>query len=277
MDSGRIIAQLDRVCLQPNAKSLSLPIHAGELIAVTGATASGKSHLLETLAGEASPASGKISKPKETHFCGDPVFPRRATPLSLAKASLPRGDSQRAVIVLNALQLTDLRDEPVARLTPGQMIAASLISCLVPEIGLSIIDGHLDLLDPWTLEGVMNLIHDDQETGKAFVISSNQPSLVEQCDQVVILRNEEAIFAGSIGELLTAAAPAELIIDCADPSAVQAMVDPFILSAKQSPGTLTITTHKGQAVAAQLLTHGYGAVKLVVLKEPTVKEALLTF
>ncbi len=266
---------LDRVCLKSGCRSLSFELRRGEMVAVMGPSASGKSHLLEICASESTPASGKVIQDGTVHFCGDPVFPRRATPMSLAKAVLPKQDNGRAVEVLATLGLLEWRDEPVSRLTPSQMIASALAAPLALETGTVIIDGHLDLLDPWTLEEVLDHLRRDRRAGKAILVSTNRSDIAERSDEVIVLRDEQAVFAGSIADLIARVGPTELEVECADPSAVQAMVEPFVVSARIEAGALHLSAHKGQALAARLLTHGYGRVVSVTIKSPTLTESLL--
>lgn len=269
------LVTLDRVCLKPNGKSLSFELRRGEMVVVLGPSASGKSHLLEICAGVSNPASGKVIQEGSVHFCGDPVFPRRATPLSLARSVLPKNDNGRAVEVLTTLSLLEWRDDSVTRLSPSQMIASTLAAPLSLESGAVVIDGHLDLLDPWTLDAVLDHLRRDRRAGKAVLLSTNRPDIVERADQAIILRDEEAVFAGSIAELTARLGPTELIVECDDPSAVQAMVEPFVVSARIEGSSLHLSAHKGQALAARLLTHGYGRVVSVTLKSPTLMESLL--
>lgn len=239
-----------------------------------GKAGSGKSHLLEVIAGETKPHAGTITTEADRHFCGDPIFPRRATPLSLAKKALDTENTQRIVIVLNALGLTDLRDVAVTKLTQSQIIACALIDGLMPEQGLTIIDGLLDLLDPWTLEAVYQVIQTDLELGKSFVFATHQPAFAERCDQLIVVRDQSTIFAGSVPKLIAETAPAQFTVECDDQSTVAAMVEPFAINIKKSPGRVVFTTHRNQSLAAKLLTHGYGNITAINVSEPTLRDAL---
>lgn len=268
------LASLDRVQLREQGKSLSLTILPGELIAVMGPTNSGKSDLLDFVSGERQPKSGTVDCNVPRVLCGDPAFPRRATPMSLAKAAADSPETQRMAVALTALGLAELRDTQVSRLTPSQMIATALIGALVPERGLVCIDGLLDLLDPWRRESVWRAIDDDLDLGKSFVIATNSPALAERCDQIVVVGGGNMVFAGTVAQLLADAGPTTFTVECDDQSAVAAMVEPFAINIKKSPGQVIFTSHCNQALAAHLLTYGYGAVKSVIATEPTVADAL---
>lgn len=268
------LASLDRIQIRDKGKSLSLRIAPGELIAVMGPTGAGKSDLLEVVAGERSPKSGTVECHLPRYLCSDPAFPRRATPMSLAKGASDSADTQRVVVALTALGLTDVRDTQVARLGPSQMIASTLIDGLVPESGLVIVDGLFDLLDPWRRDAVMQAVDDDLDLGKCYLFATNNPALAERCDQIVVVSEGSMVFAGTLAKLLSEAGPTTFTVECDDQTAVAAMVEPFALNIKKSPGQVVFTSHRNQALAAKLLTYGYGAVKSVVAAEPTVADAL---
>lgn len=270
------LAVLDRIQLRAKAKSLSIEIQSGEIIAIMGPAGGGKSHLLEVIAGAAKPADGKFTSEVPIHFCGDPIFPRRATPLSLARSAQSTKDNQRTIIVLNALGLTDVREQPVVRLSQSQMIACTLIEGLIPESGITLIDGLLDLLDPWILDRTLRVMLDDLELGKSYLFATHQPPLAERADQLILVKEQSMVFAGSIPDLIARTKPAEFIIECDDNSTVAALVEPFAISIKKSPGRIVFTTHRGQSLAAKLLTHGYGPIRTITVNQPTLADALKT-
>ena len=98
----------------------------------------------------------------------------------------------------------------------------------------------------------------DLELGKSYVVATHQPALAERCDQLVVVKNQSMAFAGSVPQLIAETAPATFTVECDDQSAVAAMVEPFALNIKKSPGGVVFTTHRNQSLAARLLTHGYG-------------------
>jgi hypothetical protein len=53
------------------------------------------------------------------------------------------------------------------------------------------------------------------------------------------------------------------------------MVEPFVTSVRVSGRRLVMQAEDGQEVAARLLTNGYGLVRSVVVKEPSLEEALI--
>ncbi|MCH8980136.1 MAG: hypothetical protein IH945_12975, partial [Armatimonadetes bacterium] len=51
--------------------------------------------------------------------------------------------------------------------------------------------------------------------------------------------------------------------------------EPFVTGIRVSGRRLVLQTEDGQEVAARLLTQGYGVVRSVVVKEPSLEEALI--
>ncbi len=271
------VLRLESVAFRPDGRTLSLEVYPGEVYAVMGRPSSGKSRLLECIAGSAKPSKGRVVV--ET----DVVFPerisrlKRTTPLGIGKAALRRGDSGRLVGALTALSLSGCRDKPFGQLTPSQILAASLLPCFVQETPLAVIDGDLDTMDVATLAQVLDMIQDEAEGGRSFIIATGRPDVATAAGQVVLLRDGEVSFAGTCRELIGACGPVDVTVDCSDSSVVANLVAPLVVSAKETERGLELSTHSGQALAAKLLTHGYGNVRTVVVREPTISEAVARF
>lgn len=274
MSSDKVLVRFSSVTFRPKGRTMSFEIRPGDNYAVMGPACSGKSRLAECALGEAEPEEGKVSSKCASVAPDDGPKNRRTTPLSLAKAAAKKADSERLVGALSALGLTEVRDRPIGQLTTGQLVACNLLPCFVQDSELVVIDGHLDVLDPWLLDRILDLIEDDVNNGRAYLIVTNQPAIAERLGHVIVLSGGEPVFAGSVRELIQSCRPAELTVECNDGTTVRGIAEPFSLSVKAAPGKLELTTHSGQGLAARLLTHGYGNVKSVIVREPTLAEAL---
>ncbi|MCB0825850.1 MAG: ATP-binding cassette domain-containing protein [Armatimonadetes bacterium] len=276
MTPGEPLLTFDRVALESERRTVSFQILPGDAYALMGSAASGKTKLLDIALKQSKPASGEVHYHADTITPADGAFGRRATPASLAKSFLKKGEHERITTTLTALGLWEVRDQTANSLTTGQIIACSLLGCFLVDDPLVIIDGHLDMLDPWLLEEVSELIEAERQAGRAFLISTNRPDIAERLGSIIVLRGSQALFAGTCRELIESVQASEITVELDDETTVATMVEPFTVSVKTSPGRLDITAHDGQALAAKLLTHGYGRVKSVVLREPTLEQALLT-
>lgn len=266
---------LDRLVLEEGRRSLSLEVLPGDRWAIVGPAGSGKTRLFDVLTGEAKPAAGSVLIDGEVAVAGPVAGGRRLTPERVARSVAGKDDSARIVQVLTALGLWDVMNEPLARLTSSQLVATEMISGLLSNAGLVLIDGQLDVLDPWVLESTMEALRLEADRGTAFMIATNQPELAERLGNLIVWRDSEARFAGTSRELVRNAKPVELLVETSDVTTVRTMVEPFCIEVRPTTGGLIITAPDGQALAARLLTHGYGSVKAVVVREVSFLEALL--
>ena len=74
----------------------------------------------------------------------------------LASALGPKGI--RVNDLLYTMRLGEVRTRPISELSPGQYAACELLGPLTSDASLLIIDGQLDMLDPWTLHSVLELM-----------------------------------------------------------------------------------------------------------------------
>jgi ABC-type uncharacterized transport system ATPase subunit len=118
-------------------------------------------------------------------------------------------------------------------------------------------------------------MREEGKAGRGFFIATQRPDLVESFGQLVALRAGESVFAGSVRELIGRSRPSTVHVTTDQPSTVRTMVEPLSVSVKVAPGRLEITAHNAQALAARLLTQGYGDVDSIVIQEPTVADALI--
>ncbi|MBS1709436.1 MAG: ATP-binding cassette domain-containing protein [Armatimonadetes bacterium] len=270
-----VVLSIDALVLAKGCRSLTLDLGPGDKLAVVGLSGSGKTQLAETVAGRAKPFSGEVVRRGAVVEAWHGGHNRRATPLSLAQKAQGGRDDGMCAQVLTALGLWDDREAAVANLPVGMMVACDLLPCLLAPADLAVIDGQLDLLDPWTLDRVLASVEELSGQGRSFVVVTNNLWLAERLGSLVVLRGCEAVYAGSVGDLVRRGRPSEVTVTTSDPSTAQSMADPFMLSIQKTADGLHLTAHDGQALAARLLTEGYGSVKAVVVKEPAFADVLL--
>jgi ABC-type multidrug transport system ATPase subunit len=265
---------MEGLALQPGGPTVTLSLATGGSLAVVGPGASGKSRLLRVLAGEERPAQGEarvmgtpwLSQPRE--------FSRRANPQALASRG-GRGRASIATEALLATRLWDVRSRPVSELSDSQVAACELLEPLTSGADLLLIDSALDRLDPWALRGTLDFMRGLRTSGAAVVASTHRPDLVAAMDLVVVLNGEQVRFAGSLPDLLHAATPHTLHVSTENAAGVRALVEPFTVNVEETERGLRLQAPEGQDLAARLLLEGYGDVRLVVVRPPTVEQALL--
>lgn len=261
--------------LAPGARSLSFELFAGDGYAVMGRSSSVKDAILDALKGKGKPVSGSLD-PGDGPVCPLEREPgRRHTPVSLAKKygdSVTKADLAE---VLSALGLWEARQTPVAHLSDALASACDLVPVFVSNASWALVDGEMDRLDPWIRESALGLVEGQMKRGKAFVIGTHLSTVVDRLGQIIVAGPTSALFAGPVGEFIASYEPQSLVVETDDPTSVRTMVEPFSLAIKATKTGLLIQAHKGQELAAKLLTEGYGSVRSVIVKEPSLLDALL--
>lgn len=268
------LLRVDSVSLQSSGPTLTLSLGPGRSIGVFGPAASGKSKLLRVLAGQERPAKGVVELKAPIAIADLRLVTRRVTPESIAKKLAGHGGANRVAEALAATRLWDVRKEMVANLSDAQLEALELLPILAGEAKLLVIDGHLDALDPWTLDSASSLLAQRLMNGAALVLASNRAEVSRRVDTIVALKDQRIVFAGTYADLERKHPVSELIVETHDQKGVRALVEPFEVTMTEVEGGVKMQASEGQKIAAKLLSEGYGDVKSVVIKRPTPEELL---
>lgn len=266
---------LDKYALASEGDLLNLELHGGDVYAVVGRAGSGKTLLLDTILGEEKPACGDVVVQGTVLSAQYSSGKSRSTPFGVAKGSANKENQRRIADVLAALGLWDARNVPLHKLTTGMVVACDLLPVLLSDADLVLIDGHLDLLDPWALDGAFEELFRLAEEKTAFLIATNRPELAERIGNIIVLSEGQVKYAGAVDSLVRSIEPTEIVVEADDLSTVTTMVEPFVTGVRVSGRRLVLQAEEGQEVAARLLTNGYGLVRSVVVKEPSLEEALI--
>jgi ABC-type multidrug transport system ATPase subunit len=271
---GELIG-LDHVAISPEGATVSMGIQAGQWVGIYGPAGSGKSALLNAIAGLERPARGVVSI-QTAAFQVQPIpNPRRTRALHLARGGRGPRFASVATEALMATRLWEHRNDLISQLSPSQRAAAELLPALTTNEPLIVLDENLDRLDPWAKQAVVKQFRQMREAGKTLIVATNQVDLAREFDIVLVVANRELKFAGSPEELIRTVKPHEVIVEADDQPGVRALVQPFSVSIQQCHGALRLEAAEGQQLSADLLLKGYGNVRAVVQKPPTFEEALL--
>jgi iron complex transport system ATP-binding protein len=184
-------------------------------VALIGPNGSGKTTLLRALAGIEGGAAG-TEIDGVTLASAPPA--RRAELLGFLPASrevrwpipvrdvialgLVQRDDARVAELLALLQLTELAERPVDRLSTGERARALLGRALASRPGLLLLDEPLSNLDPaWVLR-TLNLLDEVARSGSSLVLALHDLSLLHRFDRVWMLDR---------GRLVADLAPAALL------------------------------------------------------------------
>lgn len=248
---------------QPKARSFRLEIDAGSRLAIMGRAASGKTRLLQAVAGAA-------KRNLSVHFPGVHSLSGRTTPQQLVKP----GGSDHAAIVLSMLHLWEVRKSPIINLTEGQRRAALLASILHVRTGVILLDDDiLDRIDPWSRQKAVDALL-ELPSQVAILVATNLPEIGQAFPRMIVLGSRGLVFEGEPEALLTGMTPIQYQIKSQDREAVRAMVEPFQLNIAVNQDGIQFSARENQNVAVDLLLKGYGTVDSVMVKSPTFAEAL---
>jgi ABC-type multidrug transport system ATPase subunit len=196
------------------------------------------------------------------------------TPQALAKRHAPAGQAQSITDALSSTGLWDSRAKPVTDLSPTQLAACELVPVFASRPDVIVIDGLLERLDAWTRDSVLDGFRRELQRGAVVVAATNDLDLIAEFDVALVMVANRVAFAGPLDALLREATESELTVETTNQEGVRALVAPFEISIQSTPGGLRMQATEGQAIAAKLLMEGYGDVKLVTLRPPTLADAV---
>jgi lipoprotein-releasing system ATP-binding protein len=199
-------------------KGVNLTVHAGELVAIVGASGVGKSTLLHLLGALDRPTAGRVT------FRGEELFSRTDAELcrfrrdevgfvfqlynllaefsALENAMLPALIQRRPAAEARERALEALRDVGLAErvahrpgeLSGGEQQRVALARALVGRPAMVLADEPTGNLDPKTSEGVFELLARLQaERGLTFVIATHNLELARRADRLVRLVDGRAV------------------------------------------------------------------------------------
>lgn len=260
---------LDGLALKSDGPTLTLAVRAGEAVAIMGPTGAGKMALLRACAARERPTRGRVNALGEFAVIGDGLG-RRGKPSTVAKAT----GHPKANDLLLSLGLAAVRNEPLADLAPGHRAAVELLPVLLSGAPLLALGGALDRLDPWAFAAAWEGLRVTRERGAAALLVTHRPEVAALCDTVIVLRERTVRFAGTVEALRRLGPPHELRVTTERQIGVRALVSPFEVRIEETPEGLRMEARDGQELAARLLTQGYGDVRYLVCRGPTVEEGL---
>lgn len=192
---------------------VNLDLAAGELVAITGRSGSGKSSLLNVAGGLVRPSSGTV-RVDGAELGGlsaaELAAARRrsvgyvfqdlnliSTLTAVENASLPlelEGMSVRdardlATAALASVGVGDLVDRFPEEMSGGQRQRVAIARGLVGDRRLLLADEPTGALDEVTAEGVMHVLRSECDRGAACLLVTHDPSLAAWADRVVRLRD----------------------------------------------------------------------------------------
>jgi ABC-2 type transport system ATP-binding protein len=201
--------------------ALSFAVPRGTTVALLGGNGAGKTTTISMLLGVLLPSAGSI------FVLGQDMLKKRHQVLPKINFSSPyvdlphrltvrenlvvyghlyrlRNVQARVEAVGRALELTDLLDKPLGRLSAGQKTRAALAKALLNDPELLLLDEPTASLDPDTADWVRGLLTDYQrQTGATILLASHNMAEVERmCDDVLMMRQGRIVDSGPPADLI---------------------------------------------------------------------------
>jgi ABC-2 type transport system ATP-binding protein len=197
---------------------VSFDVESGEIFGLLGPNGAGKTTSIRIILDIFKPDSGKVSilggemsedkknrigyLPEERRMYQDIPLERCLVYLATLKG-LEETDARNKVAgFLERFDLADARKKKVKELSKGMQQKAQLITTLIHEPTLVIIDEPFSALDPVNTQMVKDLLREERAKGTAIVMCSHQMHQVEElADRIALIHNGRTMLYGSLQEI----------------------------------------------------------------------------
>lgn len=201
-------------------RDLTFAVDPGEIVAVLGPNARGKTTLLTCLAGVREPREGNLSRQTEigyvpqTHSAEHPFSAHEMVVMGRARkvrawSSPSASDRDAAWAALERVGLAEYGDRPFRALSGGQRQLVLMARALVCEPGLLILDEPTSALDLRNQRRVLTVMRDLASEGMSVLFTTHDPTHALHVSQRTLLMDRDVRFDETQG-LLTAECLSEL-------------------------------------------------------------------
>lgn len=198
--------------------NLSFTVHPGEIFGLLGPNGAGKTTCIRMILDIFEPDTGEITilgghmtddkknrigyLPEERGLYQDIPLERCLTFLAALKGMPEKSAGSKLIDYLKYFDLYDVRDKKVKELSKGMQQKAQLISTLVHDPDLIIIDEPFTALDPVNTEMVKDILEQKRDEGKAIIMSTHQMNQVEElCDRILLIDHGHLVLYGTLQEI----------------------------------------------------------------------------
>ncbi len=252
---------------------MDIAIERGELVALFGPSGAGKSLLLALIAGEVALEGGRL---EVADFAVMPELPegralRTVTPLSFLKRYAP--SLTRAIYMLEVLGVGERVETPLSELSDGQRHILRVGGALAQHAPLYLLDDPFEYADFERRRRLWNELDDRCRFGAAVLFTTRDPAIAERADRVLML-DEGLLLADDAPERLIAEQEATAIeIEARDPEPILEGLSDVELRIEQLPDGYRLRLHADDALALRLLQEGYGNIRAIYVRLPTLEDA----
>ncbi len=208
----------------------SLCIERGSVIGLIGPNGSGKTTLFNMITGFYRPDSGSISFDEQpihnlvpSQICHrgigrtfqitrlfwkmtvleNMIVPVRHTGWrTLFSQGVKKHEEERAMELLDLIDMTQYRDEEALKLSFGQQKLVEFAAILMSDPDLILLDEPAGGVNPVMIEKIMGLVEDLNQQGKTFlVVEHNMRLVMDLCQHIIVLDHGQKIAEGKPAEI----------------------------------------------------------------------------
>jgi ABC-2 type transport system ATP-binding protein len=199
-------------------KDVSFEVYPGEIFGLLGPNGAGKTTSIRMMldifkpdAGDVRVFGGQMTEdyknrigylPEERGLYQDLKLDTTLLYLATLKGLSESEARQRLDTWLRRLELYEHRAKKVQELSRGMQQKAQIISTLIHEPELIVVDEPFSGLDPVNTRLVKDIIEEQRQAGRAIVMSTHQMYQVEAlCSRIVLINKGSAVLYGAVEEI----------------------------------------------------------------------------
>ena len=189
----------------------SLEVSKGEICSLIGQNGAGKSSILRMLAGVFLPDKGVLSLftekkigylPEERGLYQEMQVLEQLEFLAKLKGLSDQEAKTKSELALDKYGLGDWKKKKIKQLSKGMQQKVQILSTVLHEPELLILDEPFSGLDPVNLDLICSLIADLKAQGTAIIITTHEMHIVEQIsDKICFLHKGKVAWAGTKDDL----------------------------------------------------------------------------
>jgi ABC-2 type transport system ATP-binding protein len=204
--------------------NLDLAVHTGEIFGFLGPNGAGKTTTIRMLMDIIKPDGGHIEilghalesqtldrigyLPEERGLYRKLKAVDCLTYLAVLKGMPRRTARQRALSLLQRVDLADFAGKKVEAMSRGMQQKAQFVATLVHDPELLILDEPFQGLDPLNTELLKQMVLELHQQGKTIIFSTHQMNQVEAlCDRILLMDHGKTVLYGPLQEIKKQYAP----------------------------------------------------------------------
>ncbi len=197
---------------------VNFDVESGEIFGLLGPNGAGKTTTIRIILDLFKPDTGKVEilggpmteekknrigyLPEERGLYQDLPLERCLVYLATLKGMSQNDAQHKVASLIDEFDLGDSRKKKMKELSKGMQQKAQLITTLVHNPDVVIIDEPFSALDPVNTQMVKDLLRKQREMGKSIVMCTHQMNQVEElCDRLVLINKGSAMLYGTLNEV----------------------------------------------------------------------------